>query len=130
MAIVFISHFIINMVIFAIFPWVLGIYNLSAQTAQMATEMVFWHGVFAIVIWPLSFTVPATFRGAGDSKTVMYISLIVMFTCRIALSYVMADWLNVGVFGTWIAMFVDWYVRAGIYIYRYFSNKWTEYRVV
>lgn len=130
LAIVFISHFIINMVIFAIFPWVLGIYNLSAQTAQMATEMVFWHGVFAIVIWPLSFTVPATFRGAGDSKTVMYISLIVMFTCRIALSYVIADWLNVGVFGTWIAMFVDWYVRAGIYIYRYFSNKWTEYRVV
>ena len=33
-------------------------------------------------------------------------------------------------FGTWIAMFIDWYVRAGIYIYRYFSNKWTEYRVV
>ena len=130
LALVFISHFLINMVIFAIFPWVLGIYNLSAQTAQMATEMVFWHGVFAIVIWPLSFTVPATFRGAGDSKTVMYISLIVMFTCRIALSYVIADWLNVGVFGTWIAMFVDWYVRAGIYIYRYFSNKWTEYRVV
>ncbi len=50
LALVFISHFLINMVIFAIFPWVLGIYNLSPQTAQMATEMVFWHGVFAIVI--------------------------------------------------------------------------------
>lgn len=130
LAMVFISHFAINMVIFAIFPWVLGIYNLSPQTAQMATEMVFWHGVFAIIIWPLSFTVPATFRGAGDSKSVMYISLAVMFTCRIALSYVIADWMGIGVFGTWIAMFIDWYVRAGIYIYRYFSNKWTEYRVV
>ncbi|WP_458454450.1 MATE family efflux transporter [Methanobrevibacter sp.] len=130
LALVFMSHFAINMVIFAIFPSVLGIYNLSAQTAQMATEMVFWHGIFAIIIWPLSFTIPATFRGAGDSKTVMYISLIVMFTCRIALAYVIADWMGVGVFGTWIAMFVDWYVRAGIYIYRYFSNKWTEYRVV
>lgn len=130
LALVFISHFLINMVIFAIFPIVLGIYNLSSQTAQMATEMVFWHGIFAIIIWPLSFTIPATFRGAGDSKTVMYISLIVMFTCRIALSYVIADWMGVGVFGTWIAMFIDWYVRAGIYIYRYFSNKWTEYRVV
>nr|WP_294999992.1 MATE family efflux transporter [uncultured Methanobrevibacter sp.] len=130
LAIVFISHFAINMVIFAIFPWVLGIYNLSPQTAQMATEMVFWHGVFAIIIWPLSFTVPATFRGAGDSKSVMLISLAVMFTCRIALSYVIADWMGIGVFGTWIAMFIDWYVRAGIYIYRYFSNKWTQYRVV
>jgi len=127
---VFISHVIINLVIFAILPMVLGIYNLSAETARMTTEMVIWHGIFAIVVWPLSFTIPATFRGAGDSKSVMYISLAVMFTCRIALSYVIADWMGVGVFGTWIAMFIDWYVRAGIYIYRYFSNKWTEYRVV
>lgn len=128
--IVFISHVIINILIFAILPWVLGIYNLSAQTAQMTTEMVIWHGIFAIIIWPLSFTLPATFRGAGDSKSVMYISLAVMFSCRIVLSYVIANWMGVGVFGTWIAMFIDWYVRAAIYIYRYFSNKWTEYRVV
>jgi len=130
LTLVFISHVIINLVIFAILPMVLGIYNLSAETARMTTEMVIWHGIFAIVVWPLSFTIPATFRGAGDSKSVMYISLAVMFTCRIALSYVIADWMGVGVFGTWIAMFIDWYVRAGIYIYRYFSNKWTEYRVV
>ena len=128
--IVVISHIVINAIIFASLPYVLGIYNLSAKTAAMTTEMVIWHGIFAIIIWPLSFTLPATFRGAGDSKSVMYISLAVMFTCRIALSYVIADWMGIGVFGTWIAMFIDWYVRAAIYIYRYFSNKWTEYRVV
>ena len=128
--IVYVSHLAINLLIFAVLPLILGIYNLSAQTAAMATEMIIWHGIFAIIIWPLAFTVPATFRGAGDSKSVMYISLIVMFTCRIALSYVIADWMGIGVFGTWIAMFIDWFVRAGIYIYRYFSNKWTEYRVV
>ena len=128
--IVVISHIVINAIIFASLPYVLGVYNLSAKTAAMTTEMVIWHGIFAIIIWPLSFTLPATFRGAGDSKSVMYISLAVMFTCRIALSYVIADWMGIGVFGTWIAMFIDWYVRAAIYIYRYFSNKWTEYRVV
>ena len=128
--IVVVTHIIINAIIFAGLPFILGIYNLSAQTAAMTTEMVIWHGIFAIIIWPLSFTLPATFRGAGDSKSVMYISLFVMFTCRIALSYVIADWMGIGVFGTWIAMFVDWYVRAGIYVYRYFSNKWTQYRVV
>ncbi len=128
--IVVISHIVINGIIFAGLPLILGIYNLSAQTAQMATEMIIWHGIFAIIIWPLSFTLPATFRGAGDSKSVMYISLAVMFACRIGLSYVIAEWMGIGVFGTWIAMFIDWYVRAGIYIYRYFSNKWTEYRVI
>lgn len=130
LVIVFISHVLINIAIFAMLPLILNIYDLSAQTAAMTTEMVIWHGIFAIIIWPLSFTLPATFRGAGDSKSVMYISLAVMFTCRILLSYVIADCMGIGVFGTWIAMFIDWYVRAGIYIYRYFSNKWTEYRVV
>ena len=127
---VVISHIIINSVIFAALPLILGIYNLSTQTAAMAAEMVIWHGIFAIIIWPVAFTLPSTFRGAGDSKSVMYISLAVMFACRIGLSYVIADWMGIGVFGTWIAMFIDWYVRAGIYVYRYFSNKWTEYRVV
>ena len=127
---VFVCHIIVNAVIFASLPFILNVYSLSAQTARMTSEMVIWHGIFAIIIWPLAFTLPSTFRGAGDSKSVMYISLIVMFTCRIALSYVIADWMGIGVFGTWIAMFIDWYVRAAIYVYRYFSNKWTEYRVV
>ncbi len=127
---VVISHIVINLLIFLVLPIILGIYNLSPQTEAMAAEMVIWHGIFAVIIWPISFTLPATFRGAGDSKSVMYISLAVMFICRIALSYVIADWMGIGVFGTWIAMFIDWYVRAGIYVYRYFSNKWTEYRVI
>ena len=130
LVVVVMSHVIVNAIIFAALPLIVSIYGLSPQTAAMTGEMVIWHGIFAIIIWPLSFTLPSTFRGAGDSKSVMYISLAVMFTCRIALSYVIADWMGIGVFGTWIAMFVDWYVRAGIYIYRYFSNKWTEYRVV
>ena len=128
--IVVISHIIVNAIIFMALPLIVGIYNLSPETAAMASEMVIWHGIFAIIIWPLSFTLPATFRGAGDSKSVMYISLAVMFACRIGLSYVIAEWMGIGVFGTWIAMFADWYVRAGIYVYRYFSDKWTEYRVV
>ena len=128
--IVFISHIIINIVIFALLPFILEIYQLSSQTAAMTTEMVIWHGIFAVIIWPIAFTLPAMFRGAGDSKSVMYISLAVMFTCRIGLSYIIADWMGVGVFGTWIAMFIDWYVRAALYLYRYFSNKWTQYRAV
>lgn len=116
--IVFISHIIINIVIFALLPFILEIYQLSSQTAAMTSEMVIWHGIFAVIIWPIAFTLPAMFRGAGDSKSVMYISLAVMFTCRIGLSYIIADWMGVGVFGTWIAMFIDWYVRAALYIYR------------
>ncbi len=51
LVIVVISHIVINVLIFAFLPLILGIYNLSAQTAVMATEMIIWHGIFAIIIW-------------------------------------------------------------------------------
>ena len=118
--IVVIANCIVNLVIFAILPLILRVYNLSAQTTDLILQMVIWHEIFAIIIWPLAFTLPATFRGAGDSKSVMYISLIVMFFCRIVLSYALAYWMGIGVFGTWIAMFIDWYARAAIFILQIF----------
>ena len=127
---VFLAHLGINLIIFALLPFILQIYDLSPTTASMASEMIIWHGIFAVLIWPIAFTLPTTFRGAGDAKWPMVVSLSVMFICRIGLSYVIADFLGFGVFGTWIAMFIDWYVRAGFYIYRYFSGKWMEYRAV
>ena len=126
----FLAHLIINLIIFALLPALLQIYQLSPETANMTSQMVIWPGIFAILIWPIAFTLPTTFRGAGDARWPMAVSLSVMFICRIGLSYVIADFLGVGVFGTWIPMFIDWYVRAGFYIYRYFSGKWMEYRAV
>ncbi|WP_297982248.1 MATE family efflux transporter [uncultured Methanobrevibacter sp.] len=128
--IVYISHLLINLLIFAILPFVLGLYNLSPHTAAMASEMIIWHGIFAIIAWPIAFTLPSTFRGAGDAKWPMVVSLAVMFICRIGFAYIISDFMGVGVFGTWIAMFIDWFVRSGFYIYRYFSGKWMEFRAV
>ena len=104
--------------------------NLSPATAALSGKMIIWHGTLGILIWPIAFTLPNLFRGAGDAKWAMVVSLAVMFTCRIGLSYILAINFNMGVFGTWVAMFIDWFVRGGLYIYRYFSNKWTLYRVV
>lgn len=128
--ITFLSHLAINLLIFALLPYILQIYNLSPAASALTYHMVVWHGIFAVLIWPIAFTLPTTFRGAGDAKWPMAVSLSVMFICRIALSYVIADFMGVGVFGTWIAMFIDWYVRAAFYVYRYFSGKWMEYRAV
>lgn len=128
--IVFISHIIINIIIIGLLPLILSLYNVSPQTTNLARQMILLHSLFAIIIWPLSFTLPNTFRGAGDAKVPMIISLFVMFTCRIGLAYVLGIWLNIGVIGTWFAMFIDWYVRAGFYLIRYFKGTWTKYRAI
>ena len=82
------------------------------------------------IIWPFAFTLPTTFRGAGDAKWPMVVSLLVMFVCRIGLAYVISDFFGWGVFGTWVAMFIDWDVRAILFIDRYLNGKWMEYRAV
>lgn len=130
LAIVFASHILINIVIVGLLPFILKLYGLSPSTTALAYKMVFWHAVFSIIIWPIAYTLPGTFRGAGDARYPMIVSILVMFICRIALSYVLALWFNMGVFGTWVAMFIDWYVRAGLYVYRYFSGKWMKYRAI
>ena len=127
--IVVVCHIIVNAAIFALLPVILSLYNLSPATAALSGKMIIWHGTLGILIWPIAFTLPNLFRGAGDAKWAMVVSLAVMFTCRIGLSYILAINFNMGVFGTWVAMFIDWFVRGGLYIYRYFSNKWTLYRV-
>jgi putative MATE family efflux protein len=128
--IVVVCHILVNGLIFALLPNILGLYNLSFETAALSAKLIIWHGTLGILIWPIAFTLPNLFRGAGDARWVMRISLIVMFTCRIGMAYVLAINFNMGVFGTWVAMFIDWFVRSGLYLYRYFSNKWMEYRVV
>ena len=126
---VIITHTIINIIIFILLPYILGFYNISQQTMDLASAMVIWHGIFGIIIWPLSFSLPSMLRGAGDTKIVMYISMGVMFIFRIGFAYIISSWWGFGVFGTWIAMFVDWYVRGALYLYRYLSKKWMNYRI-
>ena len=29
-----------------------------------------------------------------------------------------------GLMGVWFAMFIDWFVRAGLFIWRFASNRW------
>lgn len=128
--IVYVSHFIVNILIVVLLPMLLGIYQLSSATSSLAAELIIWHGVFSVTIWPIAFTLPGTFRGAGDAKFPMYVSVSVMFICRIGFAYLLTWYCHTDVLGTWIAMFIDWFVRSGFYVYRYFSGKWKEYRAI
>lgn len=128
--IIFASIAVTTLLIWVLLPFLLSLYNLAPETAALTTEMLLWHSVFSIIIWPIAFSLPSTFRGAGDAKFPMYVGIIVMFICRIGLSYVLSLNFGMGVLGTWFAMFIDWFVRGGIYVYRYFSGKWMDYRAI
>ena len=114
----------------------LHLYGLSGETSALARLLLLYHGIVSIVIWPIGFCLPSTFRAANDVKFTMIVSTVSMWVFRVALGYVMAleqvsvlglftlPGLGLGVFGVWLAMTVDWIFRAALFGWRFFSGKW------
>lgn len=121
---VYISIWAINLIILALVPAILWAYNLSDVTAQTARGIMYFHAASASLVWPVAFSLPATLRAAGDAKVTMVIALVTMWLFRIVFSYVLGGYFGLGVLGVWIAMVVDWVVRAICMALRYKSGKW------
>ena len=116
--------------IFLILPIIINAYHLSDITAQATKELIYFHGICAVLIWPVAFTLPATFRASGDAKACMYISIFSMWIFRIAFSYVLGKYMGLGVFGVWVAMIIDWIFRSIFFIIRYVKGSWRKNALV
>ena len=121
---------LVNALIISALPMVVKAYHLSAHTAQITEQILIFHGAMAMLIWPIAFVLPATFRAAGDVKVCMVIAIVSMWIFRIAFSYVLGGYLGWGVFGVWVAMVIDWIFRAICFTIRYFGGKWQKAAVV
>ncbi len=128
-----ITHICITITVLGTFmalPYILKIYKLSKATASITRRLVYLHGISAMLIWPASFTLPATFRAAGDVKLCMGISMISMWTFRIGFSCILGKYMGMGVLGVWTARIIDWGFRAFCFSFRYFSGKWKKSSLV
>ena len=118
------------LVLLALTPVLLRLYNLSAETSEQTMKIVIYHTIALSVIWPIAFNLPATFRAAGDVTFTMIISIISMWIFRLGVGYILAIPLNMGVIGVWFAMFADWIFRAAIFTGRYFSHRWELFKTI
>ena len=130
MLITYVSMTAMVLFIFSLLPFILNAYNLSDLTAKTTADIIHFHGIGAIFIWPIAFSLPATFRAAGDAKACMYISSISMWIFRIGFSYVLGKYMGMGVFGIWVAMVIDWVFRAMCFVIRYFKGSWKKNAIV
>jgi putative MATE family efflux protein len=128
--IVYAAHFVMNGLIVLLLPFILRIYNLSEAATAMTTQLVIWQAVFSVFVWPLGFVQPVTFRAAGDAKYPMTVSILSMFFMRIVMAYVLGGFLGMGVFGAYLAMFLDWIVKAVLYTVHYIRKSWTRFRLI
>lgn len=105
-------------------------FGLSMEAKAIAVQLLHSFSICAIILWPLSFTVPNILRAAGDAKYTMKVSVFSMWIFRVASSYLIAGYLGVGILGVWIGMYIDWFFRSIFFVHRYAKGKWLERRVV
>lgn len=130
LAISYVSMFITTMVICVALPYIMNVYNLSPETSKVAREIMIFHSIGCVLIWTPAFTLPSTLRAAGDAKTCMMISIPCMWIFRIGFSYILGKYFEMGVFGVWVAMVIDWGVRVIFFVLRYCRGKWKTIRTI
>ncbi len=119
-----------NVIIFAFVSPVSGLFSLS-DTAEADTILIV--RIFCIVssvFWPLAFTVPNCLRAAGDVKFTLTVSMLSMWICRVAMSYLFCYSFEMGIHGVWIAMYVDWVARTAFFVRRFSKGKWKDLTIV
>lgn len=113
-----------NAIVLLALPLILQVYGLSELASQYARQILIYHAVCAVLIWPISFTLPNTLRASNDVAMTMFISIVSMWVFRVAFSYLLGIYFHMELFGVWVAMTIDWLVRAICFAVRYRSGKW------
>lgn len=96
--------------------------SLAAQALRIFVLYQPLFGIFMVLA--------GAFRGAGDTKWVMYFTMIGNWGIRLLCSVFFVFYLDMGLNGFWIAMGVDIVIRVCLITMRFVSGKWKNVQVL
>ncbi len=104
------------------------IYTTDMAVIEMGRELL---RIVAFAQIPMAtfFVLAGGLRGAGDTRMMLYISTASIWLVRLSLAYFFVGVLDKGLTWVWLAMVADWFVRAGLALWRFRSGKWKEIEV-
>lgn len=126
LALVFVLNAVLGGTLFLISPYVFTIFGMSAEATSAAIQVSQSFAIAFVIFWAFAFTLPCPLRAAGDVKFTMTASMISMLVFRVAAAYLFVLTFNLGLLGVWLAMYVDWIVRAICFTIRFLSGKWKK----
>ncbi len=116
----------VNLLIVALMPLIMWIYDVSPEAERLAVTVSLIHGIAAIFLWLPAFMLPTFLRASGDATFTMAASMTTMWLCRVLFAYIFGRYMGFGVVGVWFAhAILDWTVRSIVFFLRYRGGKWT-----
>ncbi len=105
-------------------------YTSDPQTIELSRQLLIVYLLVLPVLHSTSFVLPSGFRGAGDVRYTMIVSIISMWTMRVGASYLLVVVWGLGVHGVWIGMYLDWLLRSAIFAPRALGRKWLQHKSI
>lgn len=130
MIISYIATGTLTLLVWAVLPLLLSLYDVSAETYSLSYTLIMMHNVFAFLLHPTSFNLSNSLRAAGDVKFTMYVGIGSMIVFRLGTAVLFGLVFQMGVIGVWIAMGMDWLGRSVAFVLRYRSGKWKNFRAI
>lgn len=128
--ITFYGSLILDLLIVVLMPLILKLFSLSQETGRYVIILVVIHNLLIILLQPFSGPLPNGLRAAGDVKYTMIVAIVATVVCRVIFSLILGVWMNWGIIGIWIAMGIDWGIRAVLYYRRFRSGIWPKFRII
>lgn len=113
-----------NILLVILQPFILRLYNISDEAVRLSNIILWMHGGFAVLMWPMSFTFPNALKAAGDSRFVMWVGSISMWTFRVGFGILFSRVWGFGILGIWMCMFIDWACRITCFLLRWRGTRW------
>ncbi len=76
-----------------------------------------------------AFIFSGALRGAGDTRSVLYVTAFAVWVVRLSATYLLVVVGGLGLFGAWLAMVADWLVRGGYVWHRFRAGRWKQLQV-
>lgn len=104
--------------------------RMEATAAEITIFLTIAVHIIKPFVWCGSFIPAYGLRAAGDVRFCMTVSVITMFTVRVALAIILIRFFGAGPEGVWIAMASDWTIRSVIFAIRFKSKRWLRHLIV
>ena len=108
----------------------IGVFNLSPEARTEADRYLSIHCISMIIGWVFSFALPNALRAAGDTRYIMIVGTVSMWTVRVSAAYLLTFTLGFGPIGVWLAMGLDFLVRGSCFLLRWYRGRWQKKRVI
>jgi putative MATE family efflux protein len=119
---------IIGVFLFVFSRQLAALYSPDPQVIDLGSTVI---KIFAVgePLLAIMSVVSAVLRGAGDTKYIMYTSIVGIWIFRVFISFLLHKYFALGVIGVWIAIIADFVTRAAMYWVRFRSGKWKYIQV-